>query len=329
MGHPFASAWAMWVGVGGLALGLLGLLLALVPRRTVPTAEERLTAYTAAVLRTGTGPVEAARPDQLATSKAAAERVLQRHPGLEARVESRLDGAGSGLKPAEWLLVHVGVAVMCGVLGLVLGRGSPVVALLLLALGVVGPWLYLGLRRERRVRAFNESLPDTLQLMAGALSAGLSLTQSVDTVAHEGSEPTASEFRRVLIETRLGVELEDALDGVADRFASDDFRWCVMAIRIQRQIGGNLAELLLTVSDTMRERQYLRRQVQTLSAEGRLSAWVIGALPPLLLIYMLLVQRPYVMQMLTDVRGILLLLGAVLWLGVGMFWMSRLVRVEV
>ena len=127
------------------------------------------------------------------------------------------------------------------------------------------------------MKAFNEGLADTLQLISGSLSAGLSLAQSVDTVVREGMEPIADEFKRVLVETRLGVPLEAALQGVAERMGSKDFEWVVMAIRIQREVGGNLAELLNTVGATLRERDYLRRQVQTLAAEGKLSATFLAA----------------------------------------------------
>ena len=112
--------------------------------------------------------------------------------------------------------------------------------------------------------------------MSGSLAAGLSLAQSVDTIVREGTEPIAGEFRKVLVETRLGLSLETALQGVADRFQSKDFDWVVMAINIQRQVGGNLAELLNTVAATMREREYIRRQVAALAAEGKLSAMVLG-----------------------------------------------------
>ena len=145
----------------------------------------------------------------------------------------------------------------------------------------------------------------------------------------EGPEPICSEFRRVLVETRLGVTIEDALEGLAERFESKDFEWVVMAIRIQRQVGGNLAELLETVAATMREREYVRRQVNALAAEGKLSAWVLGLLPPLFLLYLVAVQWDYVSPLFTDPRGWVMLGGGTLWLGVGVFWMSRLVKVEV
>ena len=140
--------------------------------------------------------------------------------------------------------------------------------------------------------------------MAGSLSAGLSLAQSVDTVVHEGPEPIAREFKRVLVETRIGVPLEDAFEGVAARFGSEDFAWVVMAIRIQRQVGGNLAELLTTVAATMREREYLRRQVQTLSrprASCRRSS--SPRLPPGCSCYVFLTQPDYIEPLYTDRSG--------------------------
>ena len=127
--------------------------------------------------------------------------------------------------------------------------------------------------------------------MAGSLAAGLSLAQSVDTIVRDGTEPVASEFRKVLVETRLGLSLETALQGIADRFQSKDFEWVVMAINIQRQVGGNLAELLTTVAATMREREYIRRQVAALAAEGKLSAMVLGGLPPGFLLYLLVANH--------------------------------------
>ena len=165
-------------------------------------------------------------------------------------------------------------------MGLLIGGGSLVVGILFVVIGFFAPRFVLSFQANRRRSKFNTCLPETLQLMSGSLAAGLSLAQSVDTVVNEGQEPIASEFKRVLVENRIGLEIEDAFDGVAERFNSKDFAWVVMAIRIQRQVGGNLAELLTTVAATMREREYLRRQVGALAAEGKLSAIILACLPP-------------------------------------------------
>jgi tight adherence protein B len=323
--------WAMYAGVAALALGLLTLVVALVPRAPGPeSAEERVASYTARTSRTP--PKAAPRVDAqsaLAGARTAAAGLLQRNAGLEERIARSLDGAGSELKPAEWLLAHLVIAVAGGLLGLLVGAGDPLVGLLCLMVAVVAPWLWLRWRRAVRRRRFAETLPETLQLMSGSLSAGLSLSQAVDTVVREGSDPIAGEFRRALVETRLGVEVEDALEGIADRFDSPDFAWVVMAIRIQHQVGGNLAELFDTVAATLRERQYLRRQVGALSAEGRLSAWVIGVLPPLFTLYLLLTNRAYLRPLLHDPRGVIMVIFGVVWLAIGAFWMSKLVKVEV
>lgn len=326
-----APHWVLVLGVAVFAGGLLVGLILLVPARARQmSAEDRVLSY-AAIGREPTGADGAGKDteDALAPARQAVEKVLRRNRGLDERIAARLDAAGSELKSPEWLLLHAGIFVGSAVLGLLLGRGNLLIGLLFMILGAVGPWFYLGRRRSRRRKAFNAVLPDTLQLMSGSLSAGLSLAQSVDTIVREGAEPIASEFRRVLIETRLGVALEDAFEGVAERFESQDFGWVVMSIRIQRQVGGNLAELLDTVGATMREREYMRRQVAALAAEGKLSAIVLGGLPPAFLLYLVVANGAYVKPLFTEPMGWAMLAGAAMLLGVGIFWMSRLIKVEV
>ncbi len=323
--------WVMYAGVLALGVGLVSLLLLLVPSGPAPmSAAERVATYTARLSRrpSATGP-RIDTDQALAQASNAAAVVLHRNTTLEARIVRRLETSGSDLKPGEWLLVHGAVFLGVGTMGLLLGSGSIVIGLLFLVGGAVGPWVYLGMRGSRRQRAFSASLPDTLQLMSGSLAAGLSLAQSVDTIVREGVEPIGSEFKRVMVETRLGVPLEDALEGVAERFESKDFAWAVMAVRIQRQVGGNLAELLDNVAATMREREYMRRQVAALAAEGKLSAWVLGGLPPVFLLYLVVANRDYVMPLFTEPLGWLMLTGAGTLLALGVFWMSRLIKVEV
>ena len=248
---------------------------------------------------------------------------------LESTLGRKLDAAGVPMKPAEWMILHVGIAVVAGLLLLLISGGGLLATLIGVALGGVLPWVYLSFKDSRRTSAFLERMPDTLQLMAGGLRAGYSLPQSLDAVVREGSEPIASEFNRALVETRLGVPIEDALEGVATRMRSVDFEWVVMAIRIQREVGGNLAEVLTTVSATLRERERLRRQVRVLSAEGRLSAWILGGLPPLFFMYLLLVRQEYVSKLWTDPIGIVLLVFLAVDLSIGVFWLRKVIQVEV
>jgi tight adherence protein B len=123
--------------------------------------------------------------------------------------------------------------------------------------------------------------------------------------------------------------VEDALEGIGKRMSSQDFSWVVMAVRIQRDVGGNLAELLTTVADTLRERERLRRQVKVLSAEGRLSGWILGSLPVLFFAYLALANPTYLAPLWSTSLGIAMMVLAVVLLGVGAFWLTRVVKVEV
>ncbi|GAB3858684.1 hypothetical protein GCM10028801_19110 [Nocardioides maradonensis] len=322
--------WLLYVGIGVLALGVVGGAVLLVPGKPAPmTIADRLTEYTA---RTSGPAVVSQKPASepvLDQAKAAAASILERNQNLDHRLGQRLSAAGSGFKPSEWLLLHVGVVIGATLVGALVSVGNIWIALLFAALGAIAPPIYLSWRAKRRRRAFDDSLPEVLQLLSGALSAGLSLPQAVDTVTREGPDPIAGEFKRVLVESRIGVSIEDAFEGVAQRFDSRDFAWVVMAIRIQRQVGGNLAELLTTVAGTMRERAYLRRQVNALAAEGKLSAAILSILPPGVGGFVLLTNGSYMQPMFTTFLGWILLIGAVVWLGIGIFWMSRLVKVEI
>jgi tight adherence protein B len=315
------------IGVGLLIL--LGSVMTMASGNAGPrSVEQRIAAYgaTAGSHNAGGGEHAGFNLDQ---AKGAAASMLRRNKGLEARIEQRLEAGGSALKSSEWLLIHGAITIVAGLAGALVGGGDLFTIILLLALGAVIPWMWLGRKRKTRLKKFNAGLADTLQLMAGSLSAGMSMAQSMDTVVKEGNEPIAGEFKRALIESRLGVPLEATLEGIAARTESQDFAWVVMAIRIQRQVGGNLAELLTTVAATMREREYLRRQVLSLSAEGRLSAYILFALPVGMLLYMITLRRSYVMPLFTEPLGLMLCALASFLLAMGWFAMSRIVKVEV
>lgn len=256
------------------------------------------------------------------------EEVL-RARGWEETVAERLDLASISMKPAEWTLLRIcGCVVLFGLL-LLLGMNFIVAVALGAVLGWLVTHLVVRIRISRRRSAFSDQLPDVLQLVAGSLQSGFSLAQALDAVVREDTQPAAGEFSRALAETRIGAELEDSLDRVAQRMASDDMRWIVMAIRIQREVGGNLAEVLLTTVSTMRERAQVRRQVRALTAEGRLSAYVLLGLPVGIAGFMLMVRPEYIAHLYTSLFGVLLIAVALLSMAIGAFWMSRLVQVEV
>ena len=256
-------------------------------------------------------------------------RRLLRSTSAEARLAVRLDQAGTARQPAEWTLMGVCVAaVLAAVLSLAT-RNAVIGVLLAALIGWLGMRLILSIRIGRRRAAFGEQLPDVLQLVAGSLQSGFSLQQALDAMVREDTQPAAGEFSRALAEARIGADLEAGLEGVAYRMNSDDLQWTVMAIRIQREVGGNLAEVLRTTVDTMRERAYIRRHVKALSAEGRFSAYILAALPVAVSGWMLLVARTYTRPLYTTVIGLVMVAVAAVLFLLGVLWLRAVIKVEV
>ena len=328
-GQALVSRPVMLLGALALALGLAGILSTVLSGATDTRSgtERRLDSYFNADKGGGSTRRRrgASKADLRGSALGLADKVVS--ADLETRISRRLLGAGSALTAAEWLLLHSGIAVVAALAGFVLG--GTILSVVGVVLGIALPWVYLKFRHRRRLNKFNANLATSLGLMAGGLQAGLSLPQAVDTVVREGSEPISGEFRRALVEQRLGIDITDALEGVGARMESEDFKWVVMAIRIQREVGGNLAEILHTVSDTLREREYLRRQVRSLSAEGRMSAWILGGLPVGMFLYLLVGNPEYVRPLYTTGIGYAMLGAAGFLLALGSFAMAKLAKVEV
>jgi Flp pilus assembly protein TadB len=308
-----------------VALTLIGLLLAgsLLRDRRGRQLADRVASYT--MPGSPAGPGADATPSGAAVGWVAR---LLRSGRTERRLAERLDLAGSSRKPAEWVLLG-GMAGLVLTIVLTVLVGNPVVGVLGGALlSWVGMRVVLSVRIARRRAAFAEQLPDLLQLVASSLKSGFSLAQGLDAVIREGAQPAASEFARALSLARLGVDQADALQRVADRMACMDLQWAVMVIRIQREVGGRLAEVLTTAVGTMRERSHLRHQVKALSAEGRLSAYILVALPIGIGLWMFITDRAYMRLLYTNTIGIFMLVGAVVLIGLGALWMRKVVRVE-
>ena len=248
--------------------------------------------------------------------------------GFTAMVHEKLERAGLPLRPVEYIYLHVLFVIVIGVLAAV-ATGSMAVAMLLVALAVVVPILLLENAMERRRARFEEQLPEVLNLVSGSLRAGWGMMQAIGLVVEQMAAPASVEFARVQTEARLGLPLEDALEAMAERLDSDDFRWTVAAINIQREVGGNLAEVLDIVSGTMRDRAELRRHIRSLTAEGRLSGTILIALPVVELIVLMMINPSYMRAMFSHPLGwFLAAMGAGL-LAIGAVWLRRAMSVEV
>lgn len=317
-----------------LAVGALALALLLVFAKSPTDIEQRLTEYgtleVAGGVATGVG---GRAPRQLAESRVVrgavdfTGRVVGRL-GLLDRIETLLEQADLPLRPAEALFFYVAGVVIVALFALVVFPSAAVALVVALGLALV-PAVLVSQRRRRRLRAFDEALPDALNLLAGSMRAGFSLVQGVSAVADEAPEPMRSELLRACNENRLGRPIEDALDDVANRMASSDLGWTVLAVRIQREVGGNLAELLNTVADTMTQRERVRREIRALTAEGRLSALVLSVFPWLLGGVLFIIRPSYIRILFHNGWGIASMIAAIVLAVIGWFWLRRILEIEV
>jgi tight adherence protein B len=248
--------------------------------------------------------------------------------GFSERIDAELEAAGTSFRSGEFVVLSVVAALIGVVLGAALFR-NPLIGLLVGGACGAGPTVALRMAIKRRAEKLREQLPDVLTIMASSLRAGHSFMQSLDTTAKEIPQPAAGEFQRVVSEIRLGRGTDDALEALAQRVGSPDFMWAVLAVNIQREVGGNLAEILDNVADTLRERATMRRQVRVLTAEGRLSAWVLALLPMAIAAYMTIVNPEYIGLLVTTKLGWFMLGIAAFLLVAGILWMRKIVDIDV
>jgi len=248
--------------------------------------------------------------------------------GFTGQLRTMLERANLPLRPNEYIFFHVLVSALVGWITLIL-TGSLLLAIALVIAVVVGPIVWLGVRIDKRRQRFEEQLPDVLSLIAGSLRAGWGIQQAIELVVDEVADPSATEFRRVQSETRFGLPFEDALRRMADRLDSEDFRWTVTAVAIQREVGGNLAEVLDIVANTIRVRAELKRQVQALSAEGRFSAIALSFMPFLVVAILFVVHPRYIGVLFSSPTAITILVVGAALLVVGVVWINRITKVEV
>jgi tight adherence protein B len=253
----------------------------------------------------------------------ALNRGLKRRPtGFFNR--ERLEQAGLTKEPGDYLLMAGAITLVATVLGFFLGGVG--ISILFLLLSPFLLYLAVNVLIGRRRRKFDEQVPDTLQMFAGGLRAGHSLLRAIDAAAQESDAPMSEELSRVVNETRIGRDLGESLGDVSRRTASEDFYWIAQAIEIHREVGGDLAEVLDHVGETIRDRNQVRGQVRALSAEGRVSALVLMALPIFMFIGLVLFNPLYAKVFTTTVIGFAMLGAAVLLLSVGGLWLSRIIK---
>ena len=253
------------------------------------------------------------------------ERSLERR-GRRAALGERLEYAGIALRPGEYL-VSVGVtAGVLSALGLLLGGVG--LAFLVAAVTPMVAWLLLSTKTSKRRALVEEQLPEVISQLVSSLRAGYGVMQALSAVADEMPSPMSDELHRVVTEVQIGRDLSESLNAMADRVGGQDFQWVVQAIEINREVGGDLVEVLEAVGATIRARSHLRRQIKTLSAQGRLSARLLIGLPFVLALVISVINPGYLSPLIERSAGpVLLAIGGVL-MSVGWLWLRRIVRLE-
>lgn len=287
------------------------------------------------------------------------EAPRQRRPAIGERVDkaigdrsftrgikSRITRADAKLRVSEYIALRLLFAALGFFLGWLLFRSASfdLFGITIPLLGIVGaiagsfiPIIYLNQAAKRRLRAFEDQLSQTLNLWVNALRSGYSVLQAMEAIATELPPPVSVEFERVVQEVRLGLSVPQALNNMLRRVPSEDLDLVVTAVNIQREVGGNLAEVLDTISHTIRERIRIKGEIRVLTAQGRLSAWIISLLPIALALILLFIGGDYMRAlfvredpMVFNIPCGWMVVGAgLLMMAVGMYIIQRIVDIEV
>ncbi|MEW6568238.1 MAG: type II secretion system F family protein [Chloroflexota bacterium] len=318
------------VGGGlGLVLLVLGVVVSLVGSRSV--VEERLGRY--AESGAGLGATQAAAEAKPRLGQVVADFLNRLGEGTDLfdSISRQLARADLKFRPAEYLLLIAISAAVCGLIGTVIGKslifgiGSAIV-------GAFLPQIYVKRAQRARLKQFDNQLGDMLNLMVNGLRAGYSTLQAMEAVSRELPAPISDEFRRVVQEMQLGLPMEEALQHLLRRINSEDLDLVVTAINVQREVGGNLAEILDVISYTIRERVRIKGEIAALTAQGRITAWVISLLPVALVGILFLANRQYIMQFFnpeTRACGLPMIILAGLMIVSGFYAVQRIVAIDI
>ncbi len=252
--------------------------------------------------------------------------------GMAMRIADQLAKADIPLKANEFVAIQF-LAIM---LSLSFGMGvlqNVMIAVGLAAVGYVGPLIWIAIMKAQRVKAFNDQILDTLVMLANGLKAGYSFLQSLEMVSRETLPPMGKELKRVLKENSLGINLEDTLIALNQRVDSEDWDLVTTVVLIQRQIGGNLAEILEKIGYTIRQRMKIKGEIQTKTAQAKISGIIVGALPLFLGMMIYVVNPEFIMKLFTfrqgEFRGWFVVVAGLIWELIGLYAIMKIVDIEV
>lgn len=237
-----------------------------------------------------------------------------------------IENSGLKLSRADFILLVIIAAFVLAMMGFV--AAGPSLAILMLVGTPFIAHMFLGFLTGKRRAKFDEQLGDTLQLLAGSLRAGHSILRAVDAAANESQAPISEEMRRIVSETSLGRDLMVSLSDTAERMQSEDFVWIGQAIQINREVGGNLAEVLDQVNETIRERNEIKGHIKALAAEGKFSAYILMALPAGIVMILMAVNPGYMNKMVSTALGWGMIVASLIMMTIGGLWMRKIIDLK-
>jgi len=240
------------------------------------------------------------------------------------RIAKMLERGDVPLRPVEFFWIEVGAVVVAFVLGTLLGVAIPLVLVLMVVAGSI-PYAMVWMKMRKRVRTFEDQLPDMLITIAASLKAGHSFKQGLQAVVDEGHPPANVEVKRVLMNASLGRPMDDALAEMADRVGSENFEFAITAVTIQRQVGGSLASLFDMVADTVRQRQQFARKIRALTAMGRMSAYTLIGIPFFIAGTVTVLNRSYMRPLYFTTHGRFLIVLGLVMMGLGSLALKKIV----
>jgi tight adherence protein B len=253
--------------------------------------------------------------------------IAERVPAFED-AHLMIEQAGSAMTLSRFLVISGGLAIGLGLGVLVLTLRWPA-GIIAAAVGGLAPYVILRRKRSKRFYRFEEQLPEAIDMLGRAIRAGHPLSSGLKMVADEAKDPVAGEFRRTHEEHRFGLAFEDAMLAMADRVGIVDVRILVTAILIQREVGGNLAEVLDNLASVIRARFNIRRQLRVYTAQGRFSGYVLAVLPIAVGAAIYSLNPPYMKLLFTDPMGKLMVAFAVIFQIIGFLWIRKIVNIEI
>jgi tight adherence protein B len=273
------------------------------------------------------GPETAILRDEMLSEIPAFDNLLRRSQRVTA-LQTMLEQADVQSRAGNFLIICFGVAAVTGIVVTIWSR-SPIFGWIGLLVGFFLPYSYASFLRNRRFQKFEERFPEAIDTLARAVRAGHAFTTALEMIANEVSEPVAGEFRKLFEEQKYGMPVRDALMNLVDRVPLVDVKFFVTAVMLQRETGGNLAEILDNLSYVIRERFKIMRQVRVYTAQGRLTMVLLMGLPPVIVLVMMSMNPEFIKPLFADPIGHTLIVIGITLQTVGYFVIRKIIRIQV